>query len=164
MKRRIMILTGAATVVGLLSWQLKVTSLADLPIVHAQTQDENSGCSLATLNGRYSLEGTGQIVGQLPGFPAPPLPLAEVALETYDGAGNLSGIATANAGGAVVPNFNVFGTYTVNRDCTGTKTVHLSSLGLTVHETIIVISGQRFISTETDPFAVIERKQERLGD
>ena len=163
MKRRILILAGAAALAGLLAWQFKVTQLTDFATVHAQ--DENSGCSLQSITGRYALDGQGTIVAQLPGFPAPPLPLAEVVIETYDGAGSFSGIATANAGGVLLPNLNVTGTYTVNRDCTGTKTVSIGGLGLTLHETIIVIrGGQRFITTETDPFAVVQRRQERLGD
>src|SRR3984893_13328235 len=112
-----------------------------LPVVHAQEGD--GGCSLASLTGRYALDGQGTVVAQLPGFPAPPLPFGEVALETYDGAGKFFGRATANADGVLLPKLEVTGTYTVNRACTGSKTVNITSLGLTVQEAIIVIGGGR---------------------
>lgn len=89
---------------------------AALPVVHAQ--ELASGCSLASLNGRYALEGAGTIVAQLPGFPAAPFPFGEVVLETFDGAGNVFGSATVNAGGAVLSHLGVSGTYAVNLDCT----------------------------------------------
>ena len=135
----------------------RIAGLAN-PVVRA-----DGGCSLASLNGPYATEGHGTIVGSLPGFPPPPFPFGEVVLDHFNGAGSFFGNASVNAGGValVVP---VTGTYTVNSDCTGTITVN-TSLGLTLHNSIVVIGGgQRFIATETDPFAVIQRTGVKLGD
>ena len=133
-----------------------------VPVVHAQ--DANSGCSLASLNGRYGLEREGTVVAQLPGFPAPPAPLGEVAIATFNGAGSFSGSATLNIGGLVLHSVAFTGNYTVNTDCTGTATVN-TALGLTLHNAIVVIGGgQRFIGTETDPFEVVQARGQRLGD
>jgi hypothetical protein len=137
-------------------------SAALLPVVHAQ--DETSGCSLASLNGRYALSRQGTIVAQIPGFPAPPAPFGEVAIATFDGAGAFSGRATVNIGGLVLNPVNFTATYTVNPDCTGTATVN-TGLGLTLHNAIVVIGGgKRFIGTETDLFEVVQTSGQRLGE
>jgi hypothetical protein len=115
------------------------------------------------LNGLYATEGEGTIVGALPGFPPPPLAFGEVVLDHFNGAGIFFGDAKVNAGGVIL-DVPVTGTYTVNSDCTGTVTVN-TSLGLTLHNAMVVIGGgQRFILTETDPFAVIQRRGQKLGD
>ncbi len=73
-------------------------------------------------------------------------------------------VPTVNFGGAVLSGVPVTITYAVNSDCTGNLTVH-TNLGLTVNEDFVVIgSGQRFITTETDAFAVVQRRGERLGN
>jgi len=150
---------------GLVTIGLAVANLPRLPAagLAASVVRADGGCSLASLNGPYATEGQGTIVGALPGFPPPPFPFGEVILDHFNGAGIFFGTASVNAGGValVVP---VTGTYTVNSDCTGTITVN-TSLGLTLHNSIVVIGGgQRFIATETDPFAVIQRTGVKLGD
>ena len=163
MKRTLPVLFAVAALAALLVFApTGKKSVPLLPVVHAQ--DGNSGCSLASLNGRYAIEGQGTVVAQLPGFPAPPAPQSEVAIATLNGAGSFSGSATLNVGGLVLNSVPFTGNYTVNSDCTGTATVN-TSLGLTLHNAIVVIGGgQRFIETETDPFQVIQRRGQRLGD
>lgn len=163
MKRTLPVLLAVATLTALLV--LAPTgkkSVPLLPVVHAQ--DENSGCSLASLSGRYAIEGQGTVVAQLPGFPPPPAPQGEVAIATLNGAGSFFGSATLNIGGLVLHSVAFTGNYTVNSDCTGTATVN-TALGLTLHNAIVVIDGgQRIIETETDPFQVVQRTGQRLGD
>jgi len=77
--------------------------------------------------------------------------------------GNFSASSIQNFGGATVP-ATESGTYVVNSDCSGTFTIN-TSLGLLVHDAIAVTDrGQRFITTETDPFAVVNRRGEELGN
>src|SRR5260370_35549965 len=110
------------------------------------------------------MEGQGAVVAHCPGFPAPPAQQGGVAIANVNGAGSFSGSATLNIGGLVLNSVPFTGTYTVNSDCTGTTTVN-TSLGLTLHNAIVVIGGgQRFIETETDPFQVIQHRGQRLGD
>ncbi len=163
MKRTMTVLLVVVTLVGLLVLApMGKKSAPLLPVVHAQ--DANSGCSLASLKGRYAIEGQGTVVAQLPGFPAPPAPQGEVAIATLDGAGSFSGSATLNIGGLVLNSIAFTGNYTVNSDCTGTATVN-TALGLTLHNAVVVIGGgQRFIETETDPFQVVQRTGQRLED
>lgn len=163
MKRTLTVLLVVATLAALLV--LAPTgkeSVPFLPVVHAQ--DENSGCSLASLNGRYALARQGTVVAQLPGFPPPPAPFGEVAIATFNGTGSFSGSATVNIGGVVLNPVAFTGNYTVNSDCTGTATVN-TSLGLTLHNAIVVIGGgNRVMGTETDPFEVVQTSGQRLGD
>lgn len=131
--------------------------------VPASVVRADGGCSVASLNGPYATEGEGTVVGALPGFPPPPFAFGEVVLDHFNGAGSLFGNAKVNLGGVVL-DVPVTGTYTVNSDCTGTITVN-TSLGLTLHNAMVVIGGgQRFILSETDAFAVIQRRGVRLGD
>jgi len=155
-----LVVTGAA-LASLAIWGFKVSPVAALPVVHAQ--DENTGCSLATLNGLYSVEGQGTVLAQLPGLPAPPFPFDEVGIDSFNGAGTWYGHVTVNFGGVVLP-VTVTGTYTINGDCTGTRIIN-TSLGLVAHEAIVVTAGGHgFIATQTDAFAVIHRKLERQRD
>ncbi len=150
---------------GVIIIALAVANLSRVRIADPATSvvRADESCSLANLNGPYATEGQGTVVGSLPGFPPPPFPFGEVVLDHFNGAGSFFGNASVNAGGValVVP---VTGTYTVNSDCTGTITVN-TSLGLILHNSIVVVGGgQRFIATETDPFAVIQRTGVKLGD
>src|SRR5260370_32170410 len=117
MKRTSPVLFAVATLAALLVFApTGKKSVPLLPVVHAQ--DGNPGCSLASLNGRYAIEGQGAVVAQLPGFPAPPAPQGEVAIATVNGAGSFSGSATLNICGLVLTSVPFTGTYTVNPDCT----------------------------------------------
>jgi hypothetical protein len=74
-------------------------------------------CSLSTLNGTYGLVEQGTIVMEgVMGLPVGS-PTANVALVTYDGAGNLSATYTASFAGVIFSG-SVTGTYTVDPDCT----------------------------------------------
>lgn len=162
--KRLVILTLAAFIVcctvafSLTRLPTRLIAGIEAPIVRA-----DDGCSLASLNGPYATQGQGTVVGTLPGFPPPPFPFGEVVIDHFNGAGSFFGDAEVNAGGVVL-DVPVTGSYTVKSDCTGTVTVN-TSLGLTLHNGMVVIGGgQRFILTETDSFAVIQRKGERLGE
>lgn len=160
MKRAITTLAAIAVMTAIVISVPTVKYAATPRVVHAQ--ETESGCSLSSLKGSYGLDRQGTLVTSILGLPAP-APWGEVAFEDFDGAGTFSGKATVDAGGVVVSG-TVTGTYTVNRDCTGTKTVK-TSIGVTVHEAIIVTGGgQRMIGTQTDPWAVVQTKAEKIGD
>jgi hypothetical protein len=68
-----------------------------------------------TLNGVYVATGTGTVTGVGPA--------TGVTLAVYNGDGTAAAIfSTGSFNGAVSTLSNISGTYTVNRDCTGTKT------------------------------------------
>jgi len=128
-------------------------------VVHA-----NEGpCSVASLKGTYGWQGEGTILAQLDSLPPPPAVFGQVGIATFDGKGNFSASSTQNFGGAAVPATET-GTYEVNSDCTAAWTVQ-TSLGLVVHDAVVVTdSGQGFITTETDSFAVVNRRGQKLGN
>lgn len=160
MKRAITTLAAIAATTAIVISVSTVKYAATPQVVHAQ--ETGSGCSLSSLKGSYALDRQGTLVASILGLPAP-APWGEVAFEDFNGAGTFSGKATVNVGGAVV-NGTVTGTYTVSSDCTGTKTVNTSG-GVTVHEAIIVTGGgQRMIGTQTDPWAVVQTRAEKIGD
>ena len=125
-------------------------------------QDTTTGCSLSTVKGTYSVQGQGTIVAQLPGFPAPPFPFAEVAVDFLDGSGNISGNFTANVNGVVVPG-TVAGTYTMNPDCTGTITL-LTNSGIPVNESFLLLRNGGLRLVDTDSYIVITRTMEKMRD
>lgn len=120
----------------------------------------DGGCSLGSLKGSYANLRQGTLLSSVLGLPAP-APWIEVAREQFDGVGGFVVTATLNIGGVVI-NPTAPGTYTINSDCTGTKTIFVGS-GVTVTETIVVIGGgTKYIATDTEPFAVVQGTAERL--
>lgn len=128
----------------------------------ADAQANSTGCSLSTLKGTYSVQGQGTVVAQLPGFPTPPFPFAEVAVDSFDGAGNISGKATVNIDGAVVT-AKVAGTYALDSDCTGTLSLE-TSLGLPVNEFFVVLRNGGLRLVDTDSYVVVSRSMEKMRD
>jgi hypothetical protein len=96
-------------------------------------------CSNATLKGPYGFTGHGEILGLIgPDNKLHPyastLILDDVALVTFDGAGNFSRtdygvIGGLPKGGQTAFNPNQTGTYTVNSDCTGTMKIAYTAGG-----------------------------------
>jgi len=146
----------ARTTLRVLSFAMLLAGLA--PAGRAQS----TSCSLSTLKGTYSVQGQVTVVAQLPGFPAPPFPFAEVAIDFIDGAGNISGNFTANVDGAVISG-TVAGTYTVNLDCTGTISL-LTNLGIPVNESFLVLRNGGLRLVDTDTYIVITRTMEKMRD
>ena len=154
------IILVATVIIGLLVLPAKFGGAA-MPVVHAQ--NAQGVCSLSSLTGRYAVTSEGTIIAQLPGLPAPPFPFGEVGIDTFDGTGMWSGQVTVNLGGAVAP-VSVNGTYTINGNCTGTRTYKLS-LGLIAHDAFVLTGGaQELFITQTDSFAVVQRKLKKLED
>lgn len=135
------------------------TLLAGLSSV-VQAQLLTTGCSLSTLKGTYTFQAQGTIIEQLPGFPTPPFPFAEVAVDVLDGAGNISGKFTANVGGVNVSG-TVAGTYTVNLDCTGTFSMQTDS-GIPIHEVFVVLPKNALGLVQTDSYIVITRTMQKM--
>lgn len=76
----------------------------------AAVADDGGACSFARAAGKYGTSDSGTVVGIGP--------RAADALLTLDTAGNIGGPVTASLNGSV-SHSKLSGTYTVNRDCTG---------------------------------------------
>jgi hypothetical protein len=102
-----------------------VVALAIL-VVAGPVASAQGRCSVATLKGSYGLVEQGTVlvdIPEMPFLPPAPYPTANVAIVTYDGAGNLSATYRAVFGGVPLPPGSLTGTYTVGPDCTYTDDV-----------------------------------------
>jgi hypothetical protein len=118
-------------------------------------------CSLSTLKGAYSVQGEGTVVGQVPGWPVPPFPLAEVTKYSLDGAGGLAGSFNLTVNGAVLTG-TLQGTYTVKPNCTGTITS--SGGGLPFNQWFVVLRDGSLRLVQTDSWIVILRTMKTMPD
>ena len=113
----------------------------------AQAQDHQ--CSNASLVDSFGFTGTGTVFD-----PSASL-FAQVGRQTFDGKGNTEATATTSVNGASFP-VTIKGTYTVNPDCTGFLTLHVSPVGITVHADFVIVSdGEEFRAIVTDPGSVV---------
>ena len=101
----------------------------------AQAGEERE-CSNATLKGSFGYTSTGTL---LESYVPPPFagPFGEVGRQTFDGKGNTDGSATLSANGNIAK-VTINGTYTVNKDCTGSMTLNIPELDATVHADFVI--------------------------
>ena len=93
-----------------------------------QAGADREECSTASLHGSFGFTSTGTLLALPPGFAGA---FGEIGRQTFDGRGNTDATATLSANGHV--NHVTFeGTYDVNADCTGSMTLFVSPLGVTV--------------------------------
>ena len=111
---------------ALVSVFLTVFVLGLLPSVQAGA--EKPECSNASLRGSFGFTSTGTLLALPPGFAGA---FGEIGRQTFDGNGNTDATATLSANGHL--NHVTFeGTYDVNEDCTGSMTLFVSPLAITV--------------------------------
>ncbi len=128
-------------------WEGMLAAAIALPALSgvARAQD-NSGCSDATLTGEYAFGGTAYTPPFHPNGP----PLVFEGIHTFDGMGNLT--QRDYRGGTSPAEFSPpgsqFGTYAVNRDCTGSLDITELVPGMTSGEIkalIVISNGGRHI-------------------
>ena len=121
-----------------------------------KTAPELRRCSEHTIGGSYGHNITGTFfLPPAPGSTNPtPIPLASVGRMTFDGVGNVSGKDTNSFGGGVT-RYPLNGTYTVERDCTGTLTLTLPDGFVITNDFIIVDGGKEIFLIQTNPGTVI---------
>src|SRR5260370_41329364 len=133
-----------------------VTALALAISPTAKADDK--GCSNVTLTGTFACTSTGFITAP-PDFAGP---FAETGTQIFNGRGGTPAAVTLSQNGNILP-VTIKGTYTVNPDCTGTFTLLVSPIGVTVHVFFVIDdSGNGFQAIETDPGLVITRIGRRL--
>jgi hypothetical protein len=121
-------------------------------------------CSEATLSGAYAVRGDGYIQGPTS---SPLLPFAIVSLMTIDGTGSLSNKVSTSFNGQIRQN-TVFGSYTVNTDCTGTITVTLPAPPFQLNFDLVVAdlrgprAGDEFYFIATDAGTAITHTAKRI--
>ena len=162
MKRAITAVSAIVAIAALVLGVRAVKQAVVTPnVVYAQ--NANGGCSPASLSGRYAFSAQGTLMTSILGLPAP-APWAEVARIDFDGAGSFSAIATVNVGGAALNSIPVAGTYTVNKDCTGSFRIPLNAQDTITEAVIVIGDGQQFVLTHTESFAVVQGSGERMAN
>jgi hypothetical protein len=119
------------------SWKLVFATAVTVVMLsvaaRAEGNDDNNGCSNATLKGPYSISTHGEAIGFFVGTTLTRFPFATlvdaVQITTFDGTGNLTAIdfivrnGVPVVGATTMPNgfrTGETGTYSVAPDCTGT--------------------------------------------
>jgi hypothetical protein len=119
---------------------------------------DDKGCSNATLRGTFAYTSTGFITAP-PAFAGP---FAETGTQTFDGNGGTTAAVTLSQNGNILA-VTVTGAYKVNPDCTGTMTLQVSPIAVTVDVLFVIDDGGNgFQAIETDPGLVITRIGRRL--
>ena len=89
-----------------------------LQLGHPQSAMAQPECSVATLRGTYIYSYDGFIIGE----GGEQQPFAFSGIESYDGAGTMTGIFSGSTNGVIDEDVFYTGTYTVNADCTSELT------------------------------------------
>lgn len=105
------------------------------------------------MNGAYVSHATGSLGGS---------PIAVVGITTYDGRGAFRLSGTASANGNIAKGFSGSGTYTVNRDCTGSQTFG-SGPGAANYDFVVAPDGRRITYIQTDAGTVVTVTSVRLS-
>lgn len=112
---------------------------------YAQEGDGRT-CSVRSLSRAYAFRVDGWL-----GSGSAVTPFAAVGVQTFDGAGRFTATNTVSNGGTVVRNLAFSGTYTVNRDCTGSMIADFGN-GLTARADFVIGSnGDELFFISADP-------------
>ena len=115
---------------------------------------QNEGfCTQATLKGAYVMSATGTRYAGTP--PQPVGTGGTVAKVVYDGQGGATSTQTLSAAGTIFRQITATGSYTVNSDCTGSKTFTSSTGQVSHFDFVVTPNGQTITFIETDPGFVL---------
>ncbi len=107
------------------------------------------GPHCTVLSGTYAFSFAGTTPN--PGPPAIMAPYNGVCKPTFDGAGKLTAVESANFGGFVLRNAPFSGTYTLAPDCTGTITVKFPDGSIGHNDFVVSDGGKTLLAISTDP-------------
>jgi hypothetical protein len=126
---------------------------------HSGQQGDPPKCNLVTLKGLYMFAQSGYttVNGSL-------VPEGVTGKDNFHGNGTFDSLAMISIGGDIIPGDAAPGTYTVNSDCTGTVTVHMTPPVPDVHLDIFVApDGNEFFTIQTDPGNVLSGTIRRVA-
>ena len=144
------------TWVALLSVAIVVTApaLYHTRKVHATpVQDDNQGCSVASLKGTYAFRRTGvnNVVGG---------PVAQIGINVLNGDGAIEFIRTTRSSNGVIEDWTdqqAPGSYTVDPDCTGSFFNKMNNL-------VVLDGGKRYFLLSVSPGTIVTEEGTRLEE
>jgi hypothetical protein len=129
-----------------------------LQLGHPQIAMAQPECSEATLRGTYIYSYDGFTVGE----GGEQQPFAFSGIESYDGAGTMTGIFTGSDNGVIDQDVFYTGTYTVNADCTSELTT-VDPSGEAHYDQFVDPSGDEFQFVQTDEGFVAAGSERRVS-
>jgi hypothetical protein len=145
-------------------WAIGIGAVASLGLfttrhAHSWQQGGPTTCSNATLKGLYMFAQSGYttVNGNL-------VPEGVTGKDIFYGSGAFDSLATISMGGTIIPDDAAPGTYSVNSNCTGTVTVHMTPPVPDVHLDIFVApDGNEFFTIQTDQGNVLSGTERRVA-
>jgi len=134
---------------------LGISQAANVAI--AAAPDARVRCSLATLNGTYTMAAQGV---QVSGSTAAPFAFA--AMQTFDGKGGTTGVYSLSFNGGIVRGQTLTGRYTVRPDCTATEKDDLGGGNQGNYDEFLSPDGTLVTVVETDDGAVMSEVMHRI--
>jgi hypothetical protein len=120
-------------------------------------------CTLATLKGRYQFADAGTLLPPAFGVTVP-TPAADAGFEDFNGDGTGKDTVTFRVNGVIQFHNSIADTtYTVNRNCTGTITVHVPGGGGPTFDIFVAPGGEAFSSIATNPGNYPSRIERRVA-
>jgi hypothetical protein len=135
-----------------------LATFAHIPGAVTKVHAQGGGCSVASLKGKYAYRRTGvnNVVGG---------PIAEIGFSTYGGDGTRGLIRNTRSTNGVIRPWTDFpapnGTYTVDRDCTGSI---FDTDGTLSNNIIVVDGGKRFLVLSQAPDTITIEEGVRLEE
>lgn len=126
---------------------------------HSQSAMAQPQCSEATLRGTYIYSYDGFTVGE----GGEQQPFAYSGIESYDGAGTMTGVFSGSTNGVIDQDVLYTGTYTVNADCTSELTTVDPVAGELHFDQFVDPSGDEFRFAQTDEGVVASGSERRVS-
>jgi hypothetical protein len=144
------------TWVALLSVAIVVTALYHARTVHAaQVHRHNRGCSAASLKGTYAFRRTG-VNNDVGG------PIAQIGIDVFNGDGTRGLIRTTRSTNGEIEDWTDFppsGSYTVDRDCTGSI---FDADGTKTDNLVVTDGGKGFLLLSVQPDTITTEEGKKL--
>ena len=132
-----------------------VVAFAHLPGAASNVDDQNRGCSVASLKGTYVFRRTG-VNNALGG------PIAQIGIEVFRGDGTRGPVRSTRSNNGEIQDWTnspPIGTYTIDSDCTGS---FFDTDGNKTNNVIVFEGGTRFLLLSVAPDTITTEEGTRL--
>ena len=130
--KRMTVVGAAVLTAGLTTWAVAATGQESL--VEGRRLKDAARCSERTLKGSYGVT----LSGLRPGVGGALEQFVGVSMQIYDGQGNFTQTDNTHGPSGASTDQPGWGTYTVNPDCSGTKTLWLEGLPFPIENRMVI--------------------------